>query len=316
MLDFIEKMITDKTIEQNNDFIEMINWVVLTGSKLFTKENVVNKLDELGVKDKVDEIIRTVSQYFKQPTVLLKQIDSIPYLTNLVDKDGMTALMKAAGAGLSDVALKLIEMGAKIDEKDENGMTALMHAAKERMSDVAIKLIEMGAKIDEKYEDGTTVLMDAASEGLSDVAIKLIEMGARIDEKNQNGMTALMKAAGAGESDVAIKLIEMGAKLDEQDNLSKTAIDHAKEFYLIRERLGIKENRELVDLMEVKYQEMLRQKLQTEPKPQHRSSPVIVSSGKGLGNQHTRGTSLEVNAKNNENNKEEEAPKSPKPPMN
>lgn len=86
---------------------------------------------------------------------------------------------------------------------DKDGDTALMKAAKARKWEDVKKLIESGACVDERDFQGKTVLMYAAERGDLDIVKYLIEKGAYVRAKDRAGMIAQAYAENAGKTDVA-----------------------------------------------------------------------------------------------------------------
>jgi hypothetical protein len=140
-----------------------------------------------------------------------------PYRTKL-DRgtDGMlgagtTPLIRAAKAA-DHVAMKLLfEKGADPNLATRNGVTALMAAAGVGTSDAdttgrvklqedvveSIKLcLAAGADIDAVDSNGRTALFGAAQQGFDKVVQYLADRGAKLDIKDRNGRTALDAASG------------------------------------------------------------------------------------------------------------------------
>jgi len=98
-------------------------------------------------------------------------------LLDLPQRDGLTPLMVAVGAGASstdtrgkfrtalealETADALLEAGAAIDQTDARGRTALHYAAAAGYTDVALRLVERGADLAAADADGATPV-DAAN---------------------------------------------------------------------------------------------------------------------------------------------------------
>jgi ankyrin repeat protein len=114
---------------------------------------------------------------------------------NAKNKSGGTALMIAAGNGLTETVRLLIEKRADVKVTDENGNTALMYSVtgyvslakrlskKEELKDLVsipieiIKLLINGGAVDAKNEDGLTAYSFALANGLVDVAQSLQPAG-------------------------------------------------------------------------------------------------------------------------------------------
>ncbi len=98
-------------------------------------------------------------------------------LVDLPQRDGITPLMAAVGAGASSIDTRgkfrttlealqtadaLLEAGAAIDQRDARGRTALHYAAAAGYTDVALLLVERGANVAAVDADGVTPV-DAAN---------------------------------------------------------------------------------------------------------------------------------------------------------
>ena len=150
-----------------------------------------------------------------------------------VDKDGYTALMKAAWRGREKTAKQLLEHGADVNAKNNDGRTALMVAASsalmsassERCEKTVKLLLEHGADVNAKNNDGRTALMEAVGWRIENNNAKLLlEHGADVNAKDNSGGTALMKAASAGHEKNATLLLEHGADADLRNAAGMTAL--------------------------------------------------------------------------------------------
>jgi ankyrin repeat protein len=124
---------------------------------------------------------------------------------------GTTPLIRAAKAA-DVVAMKLLfEKGADPNLATRNGITALMAAAGVGTNDAdttgrvkpqediieAIKLcLAAGADIEAADNNGRTALFGAAQQGFDKVVQFLADSGAKVDVKDRNGRTALDAASG------------------------------------------------------------------------------------------------------------------------
>lgn len=146
----------------------------------------------------------------------------------LTAKDSTIALTMAASSGSADAARLLIERGADLNAKDKDGLTALMRAADRRSTDTIRLLLEHGADINAKDKNGATALMRVLPWGYEETARLLIERGADVNVKDNNGGTALMTAAYATEYNKgtnAVKLlIEKKADVNAKDGDGATAL--------------------------------------------------------------------------------------------
>ncbi|EAY22533.1 hypothetical protein TVAG_035560 [Trichomonas vaginalis G3] len=153
---------------------------------------------------------------------------------NEKDKDGETALHKAAQYDRKEIAEFLISHGANINEKDEDGETALHKAARYDSKEIAEFLISHGANINEKNNDGETILYIAAWNDDKEIAEFLISHGANVNEKDEDGETALHHAAYYNCKEIAEFLISHGANVNEKNEDGETAL-HIAAYYNCKE---------------------------------------------------------------------------------
>jgi ankyrin repeat protein len=95
---------------------------------------------------------------------------------NRRDREGRTALMRAAADGRVDEVKELIAAHAKLEMKDPLGQTALARAATMGHGDIVRLLISAGGGKDVKKDQETFVM--AAKRGYPDVVKALLEAGA------------------------------------------------------------------------------------------------------------------------------------------
>ena len=184
------------------------------------------------------------------------------------DREGKTALAKAAEADKLGVMKLLLEHGADPNARAVDGSTPLLNAAREDRDPAVSLLLERGADPNLAGEKGIRPLAAAAYNGSAEsvnallkhgadpnalddrgngamvyaaghayapIVALLIQAGVDVNRRYAHGLTALMWAAGhdasAGVEDVkaTIKtLIEDGAALDLKDDRGKTAADIAR----------------------------------------------------------------------------------------
>jgi uncharacterized protein len=184
------------------------------------------------------------------------------------DREGKTALAKAAEADKLPLIRLLLERGANVNARAVDGSTPLFYAAEQDRGAVVALLLERGADPNlpgrkgvrplaaaafngstESVEallkfgadpntlddDGWAAIIYAAGHGYAPVVALLLQAGVDVNRRYVHGLTALMWAAGydasAGVDDVdsTIKtLIEHGAAPDLKDDRGKTAADIAR----------------------------------------------------------------------------------------
>lgn len=113
--------------------------------------------------------------------------------------------------GYTDLALKLIEMGANPNVREEGEQTLLLFALRKGFMDVAGKLIEAGAEVDARDSRGWTALVHASFMGWCEIVDFLLEHGARVNVATNDGWTALVGSYAKGHGSIAEKLIANGA---------------------------------------------------------------------------------------------------------
>lgn len=147
---------------------------------------------------------------------------------NFQDKEGNTALIRAAYDGRTERVKILLKNGAAIDIQDNFGNTALMSASIWNNVDTVKLLLENGAKTDIRNIDGEPELISAAREGFVKIVKLLLKYGADIDiQEDSEGTTALMLAANEGHVEIVKLLLENGAKVNIEDKYGNTALDWA-----------------------------------------------------------------------------------------
>jgi ankyrin repeat protein len=127
---------------------------------------------------------------------------------------GLTSLHWAASSGDLKAAKLLIDHGADLNAYD-NGcygtplQMAINSCPKEEM---AVLLVERGAKLNQKFSFGNTELHLAALKGYADLARVLVGHGADVNAANEYHHTALYYAAKHGYRRTTDALIAAGAK--------------------------------------------------------------------------------------------------------
>ena len=107
------------------------------------------------------------------------------------DKDGHTALMRAAMANFSAVAQTLLEHSARLDLRDKLGDTALHWAAQMGSTGVLRVLLVAHPDVDSADSRGITPLMLAASHGKVDAVKLLLQYHADPRKTDYTGRDAL-----------------------------------------------------------------------------------------------------------------------------
>jgi len=117
-----------------------------------------------------------------------------------LEENGGTALHVACGLGHTETALKLLELGADLNNKAIYGVTALHAACSGGHTNTALALLQKGANIHGKCQDPKT-------------------------EKDTNGWTPLHLACKMSRIDTAIMLVQQGAEIDILNSYGKKPLD-------------------------------------------------------------------------------------------
>jgi uncharacterized protein len=107
---------------------------------------------------------------------------------NPITHDGETPLMMAVFKGQSELAVKMIALGADVNK---TGWTPLHYAATAGNVQLISVLLEKHAYIDAESPNKTTPLMMAAQYGTPGAVKLLLEEGADVGLKNDLGLSAL-----------------------------------------------------------------------------------------------------------------------------
>lgn len=199
-------------------------------------------IPQISHADINDEFLEAAS---KGDTIKVKNLIEQGADVNNKDKDGMTALMRAARGGHLETTKLLIEKGADVNAIEKSGYPVLIVTESMPFSpqlEIIKLLIESGADVNSKSKEGWTALMEAAKghsylrkglidKGRTDVAMVpleiaklLIEGGADVNVRYKDGRTALLVAAANGQTEIVNLLIEKGADINAVDMAGNTAM--------------------------------------------------------------------------------------------
>ncbi len=146
------------------------------------------------------------------------------FVGTCVASDLTDALLKAQW----EEAARLVEGGADVNVHFGLGdETPLHHAVKEKRIEFVKLVLDMGAKVNERDTYGSTPLIRAAETNNTDVVELLLKKGADIKAKDKSGQTPLITAARKNNADVFELLLRKGADVTmEVDVRDMTVFDY------------------------------------------------------------------------------------------
>jgi ankyrin repeat protein len=136
-------------------------------------------------------------------------------------------LFAAARLGCEAPARALLDRGAAIDAKDREGKTALAKAAEADKLPLVRLLLERGANVNARAVDGSTPLFTAAEQDRGEVIALLLERGADPNLPGRKGLRPLAAAAYNGSADSVEQLLKFGADPNALDDDGQGAIVYA-----------------------------------------------------------------------------------------
>jgi uncharacterized protein len=144
------------------------------------------------------------------------------------DEYQATALLfSVARLGCEPVARALLDRGAAVDAKDREGATALARAAQAGKIAVAKLLIDRGAGLNARAVDGSTPLFYAAEADRAAMVRLLLEKNADPDIPGRKGLRPLAAAAYDGSAESVELLIKRGADPNAVDDDGRSAMIYA-----------------------------------------------------------------------------------------
>jgi len=139
-------------------------------------------------------------------------------------------LAQAVLRNKTEIALSLLEAGARSDAKDAS-QRSILHLAVERGNlQVLIALLKAGAKPDVRDKDGWTPLHLAAAKNLLEIAKALLAGGANPMILSELGGTPLHEAAASGSAQMVQLLLDHKVDPGVKSKEGVTALDIAKKY--------------------------------------------------------------------------------------
>ncbi|MFB6357387.1 MAG: ankyrin repeat domain-containing protein, partial [bacterium] len=206
-------------------------------------------IQEQGIsRDKLNRLLWSSSR--KGEINVIKRLLKYGVDVNSSDKQGNTALIKAASRASTPTLSILLDHQARINQQNNPGKTPLMVAIEQGNIQNARFLVQNGASVnvrdsrgwtaahyalktghlvlikrlkDAGSDAGITPIMIAARHAKKDILEELLTISNRVNERDENGYTAITYAVEGNHEDVVDRLIESGAqprKLDLKKALS------------------------------------------------------------------------------------------------
>lgn len=131
---------------------------------------------------------------------------------NISDAFGNTPLHCSATLGYGEIVTSLLENGKDIDldAKNVEEYTPLMLAIKNGFEDIALKISEKGANMDQAGSDNVPPIIVAVQQGYITLIRHFIKHDVDINASDSSGNTALIIAIDTAREEIALELIEKG----------------------------------------------------------------------------------------------------------
>lgn len=123
----------------------------------------------------VSIIVLTLSTAIGKTLSICSTVENAPMVTRNLS----TPLLTAIGNRDEDLACKLIDAGANVNQKDTWGKTPICYASRLGLIQVVSKLIDKGANVNARtFKTGFTPLHEAAEQGHAEIITLLLSAGA------------------------------------------------------------------------------------------------------------------------------------------
>jgi ankyrin repeat protein len=136
--------------------------------------------------------------------------------------DGITPLHASVINNQENIAIVLVEAGAKTDAPDPTTQATALHLASlYGREKIAAYLIQKGANVNADMKFGITPLLVATQFNQPQIVQLLLDKKANINHTDQEGFTALHFAAQNGNEIITNMLLDHGAKMNVNDKTTK-----------------------------------------------------------------------------------------------
>lgn len=193
-------------------------------------------------------------------SVLIRQRVAIPFIALTVSlnpvlaekpvKPGIPPLIETSSRGALAAVRKLVDQGARLEERTRGGMTALTAAIQNQHPAVVRLLLQHGAavngyadangwsplmqaivhapfipaELDAKNQTTASLPMEAPENIQNEIIEMLLKHGASTEGADRHGETALTLAAQQGRASIVKQLIGHGAAINGQNRAGQTAL--------------------------------------------------------------------------------------------
>ncbi|WP_392455221.1 ankyrin repeat domain-containing protein [Chryseomicrobium aureum] len=186
------------------------------------------------MKPQAGELLKSVENNDVEKVEVILQDSSYPI--NETNDKGESTLLIATHKNYIDVAKRLIDAGADINQQDHLQDSPYLYAGAQGKTEILKYMIEQAEPnhtVVNRY--GGNALIPAAEKGhLENVKVLLQDGKADIDHQNNYGYTALIEAVALTDGsalyqEIVQELLKYNANKELRDNRGKTALDYAKE---------------------------------------------------------------------------------------
>ncbi|MBR2299807.1 MAG: ankyrin repeat domain-containing protein [Alphaproteobacteria bacterium] len=239
--------------------LKIVLAVLLLTTPLANAQNVWGDEKETAVENFAENMEEKVGTWQVQD---VEKLHDEGFDFNKKDAKGNTVLYYALSRNLSaDVAKKIIEYGADVNEPAANGMLPLNVATSKanemqlqvlmmktmgldmanpkieaeleknifhemrRMTELAAVLIDAGADVNKESVLGTPLMNAVTNRWNEEIIDLLLKYGADVNAQDKNGRTALFYAFSSGNDDLVSLLIQAGANTELKDKDGKTYME-------------------------------------------------------------------------------------------